>query len=209
MRYTVSKKNKGRTRRIGGTADYIVPLGIVGLGAFVVYKLFNGGLLGAPPIDPKVLAQYGTQGSVTAPGLNPTTNMDSLNLEAQMAIQKAVQAANANSDTSPFLSGMYLANPANASIDQTTAQNLYQNLLDNDGGFFQSGNFTGILGEFQAVVGNQTDISFVAYQVEQGKGKNMMDWIMQSSTYGNSAGNGDNQILVWQFVQWVLSLPQN
>lgn len=213
MRYTVSRC---KSRRVGDSADYILPIGLLIGGGIVVYEILNKlGITGGSSVDPALLAKYSaaqggtntTGANVQSPGLAPTTNMASLALEASDAIASAVQGANQNTQTSPFLPYLYQQNPTEATIDETTATNLFQNVLDADGGLFSSGDFTGILADFQAVVGNQVDISFVSDICQQQKNTDLMSFIMQNNTFGNSGGQGDNVILVWTFVQWVLTLP--
>jgi hypothetical protein len=209
MRYVVARKGGKSRKRVGGTADYIIPIGILALGALIANKFglftfLSSGSSSTPPPG------YGTPGAVTAPGLPTTTDMGKLTLEASDAIDAALQAADANTLTSPWLPNMYQANPTDASIDLATAQNLFQNILDADGGFWSSGDFGPILGDFQAVVGNQTDISFVSYICQQQKGKPLDDFLLQTNTFGNGGGSGPgNMVLLWAFVQWVQSLPIN
>jgi hypothetical protein len=182
-------------KKMGSTADYIIPLvvlGAIGLGGYYVYQKLFGSSPGPALPGPAASSPVGQSVQTAFTGL--------------AAYLKARETAGAASDC--FTSYLYKADPSNASIDQATAQALYANIHAAAGGWFTHGNFQGILEDFQAVVGNQTDISFVALMFEQQDGKDMLNYILNTSTFGNNSNpDGNNYALVWAFVQWAISLP--
>lgn len=195
-----------RGKKISGTADYIIPVAVVGLGVWGLYKLGifgdSGGSGLTPGSSPKPL-------SVLFNGASPAqpSNMmaqASSNVTAQTWLNN--YAGNRGQDC--FTGTLYSATPTNALIGPGDAVNLYHLVRDQAGTFFTTGDFTGILAAFQNVVENQTDISFVGMLFQINTGKDLFQYITQSSTYANGDNEaGNNMQLVQQFVQWAVSLP--
>lgn len=100
-----------------------------------------------------------------------------------------------------FLSSqLYDNNPGDVSIDAATAKNLWSNVKDCVGWF--TNDMSSLQGQFQAVVGNQTDISYVASLCMQDYGKMLGDY-MYSSFYSYQP------VVLKNFIQWGMSLPTN
>lgn len=113
---------------------------------------------------------------------------------------------------------VYLGDPGSASIDNTTAENLYNNVKDAMGTTIlnvniTSGDFSGIKQDFSNVIGNKTDISYVSYICQQKDGKSLGDMITEpgSGFYNNHVGSSgkENLQLVAEFLEWANSLPLN
>lgn len=193
-------------KKVSGTSDYIIPLGIVGLGIFALYKL---GLLG-------------NSGSGLAPGSSPSLISSSTNLTtgAQPTNQEQNLSANVTAQTwlnnyaqtrgqDCFTNALYMANPANATLGAGDALTLFNLIHSQAGTWFSTGDFTGILEAFQNVVNNQTDVSFVANYFQNNNGMDLFAYITQASTFANGMNEaGNNMQLVMQFVQWCIGLAQ-
>jgi hypothetical protein len=191
---------------MSGAAEYIIPVAVVGLGAWGLYKLGIFGDSGSgltPGSSPKPLSVLFNGGSPVQPS-NMMAQASS-NITAQTWLNN--YASNRGQDC--FTGTLYSANPSNALIGPGDAVNLYHLVRSQAGTFFTTGDFTGILAAFQNVAENQTDISFVGMLFQINTGKDLFDYITQSSTYANGDNEaGNNMQLVQQFVQWALSLNQ-
>lgn len=95
-------------------------------------------------------------------------------------------------------SNLYDSNSGAASIDATTAANLWQNVKDTIGWF--SNDISGLKAKFSAVVGNKIDISRVSELCLQDENKDLLTYLYEN--YQTS-----DPIELMQFVQWVESLP--
>jgi hypothetical protein len=82
------KKSCLHSRKIGGTADYIIPLGVVGLGVFALYKF---GLIGG-------------SGTAAAPGATTANNASTT--AANQSATTATAAANAAAGITPTMSAI-------------------------------------------------------------------------------------------------------
>jgi hypothetical protein len=192
-------------KKISGFADYIIPLGVVGLGVFVLYKL---GFLG-------------NSGSGLTPGSTPTplANMFNGGTPQQASNMQANAGTNITAQTwlnnyaqtrgqDCFTGALYLANPGDALIGTGDAQTLYSLIHSQAGTWFSTGDFTGVLAAFQNVVGNQTDVSAVGNLFQQNDGKDLFQYITQGNTFANGMNEAANNMqLVQQFVQWCIGLP--
>jgi hypothetical protein len=192
-------------KKISGFADYIIPLAVVGVGWYVLNEL---GVFGSSSGAGTGLSIANNSTGITLPG-GPSPAQTATNLSALDALDAYVKVRNAqNPPQDCFTSYLYKADPSNASISMATAQALWQNIHDAAGTWFTQGDFTGIQADFQAVVGNQTDISMVASLFEQNDGKDLWYYILNGSTFNNSGGAEQNNIQqVAAFVQWCTSLP--
>lgn len=97
-------------------------------------------------------------------------------------------------------SSLYDNSPGDVSIDSNTASNLWENVKDGVGWF--SNDMSSLQGQFQAVVGNQTDISYVASLCLHDKGKMLGDY-MYANFYASQP------IVLMNFIKWGMSLPTN
>jgi hypothetical protein len=193
-------------KKVSGLENYIIPLGIVGLGIFALYKL---GFLG-------------NTGSGLAPGSSPSmvSSSDNLSTGAQATNQEQSLSANITAQTwlnnysqtrgqDCFTNALYLANPANATLGAGDALALYNLIHSQAGTWFTTGDFTGILAAFQNVVNNQTDVSYVANYFQDNNGMDLFQYITQANTFANGLNeSGNNMQLVQQFVQWCIGLTQ-
>jgi hypothetical protein len=103
-------------------------------------------------------------------------------------------------DGSFLSSQLYDNNPGDVSIDASTAQNLWNNVKDGVGWF--TNDMSSLQGQFNAVVGSQTDISYVASLCMQDKNKTLGDY-MYSNFYSYQP------VILKNFIQWASSLPIN
>lgn len=100
-----------------------------------------------------------------------------------------------------FLSSqMYDNSPGDVSIDANTAANLWSNAKDCVGWF--TNDMSALQGQFMSVVGNQTDISYVASLCMQDKSKMFGDWLWQNFY-------AYQPVVLMNFVKWGISLPIN
>jgi hypothetical protein len=193
-------------RKVSGAADYIIPVGVVALGVWGLYKLgiFGGSGSGLTPgSTPPVLANLFNGGTSAQPA-NQTQNLSS-NITAQTWLNNYSQTRGQDC----FTNALFVANPGNALLGAGDAQTLYHLIKSQSGYWFSSGDFTGILAAFQNLCENQTDISEVAAIFQTNTGKDMFDYITQGDTFANGENEaGNNMQLVQQFVQWAISLPQ-
>jgi hypothetical protein len=191
-------------KKVSGAADYIIPLGVVGLAIWGLNKLgiFGGGGTGLDPgSTPKPLAVL-FNGPSGAQASNMQANL-SRNITAQTWLNN--YASTRGQDC--FTSALYKANPGAVLIGPGDAIALYHLVKSQSGYWFSTGDFTGILAAFQNVVDNQTDMSYVATFFEANVG-DMFNYITQSSTFANGENEaGNNMQLVAQFVQWAIGLP--
>jgi hypothetical protein len=195
-----------RGRKVAGTADYIIPLAVVGLGVFVVYKVWNafgGGSGSGLAADLQKAAQAAAGSGVSIP---PAVQAQ---LNSNISAQTWLNSYQTTRGQDCFTNALYLANPQNALLGAGDAQSLYNLIHSQAGTWFSDGDFTGILAAFQNVVGNQTDVSEVANLFQTNDGMDLFAYIVQGSTFGNGTNPaGNNMQLVAQFVQWAIALPQ-
>lgn len=183
-------------KKISGTADYIVPLAVVGLGIFALYKL---GIIGS--------------GSGSGGGLLPgSSNVTPTSPAGQAAIatQTTVEQWISGNPGNFLTADMYNANPDDASIDQTDATSLYSDVwVASDPGFFvHNPDFSGVLANFQATAKNQTDISFVSETMYAAQGIDLATCLAQNFYSAKVGTSGKSQIqMVWDFIAWGISLP--
>jgi hypothetical protein len=192
-----------KKKKVAGFENYILPLFGVGVGLYILNEL---GLFG--PSTPGGFSIPGNSTGIALPGA-PSAAQTTANLSAMDSLDAYIKVRNAqNPPQDCFTSFLYKADPSNASISPATAQALWQNIHDAAGTWFSVGNFTGIQADFQAVVGNQTDISMVAQLFEQNDGKDMWFYILNPSTFNNQGNPEQNNLQqVAAFVQWATALP--
>lgn len=97
-------------------------------------------------------------------------------------------------------SSLYDNSPGDVSIDSNTASNLWGNVKDCVGWF--TNDMSSLQGQFAAVIGNQTDISWVAALCMQDKNKMLGDYMYQSFY-------AYQPIVLMNFIKWGSSLPTN
>ena len=166
-------------KKMGGTADYIIPAAVVGLGIWGLNKLgiFGGGGSGLDPnSSPKPLTV----------ALNNASPMQSANMGANLSSNISAQTWLNNYGKTRgqdrFTPALYNANPGNILIGPGDAIALYHLVRSNAGTWFSTEDFTGILAAFQNVVDNQTDMSYVATFFQNNVG-DMFNYITQASTF--------------------------
>jgi hypothetical protein len=200
-------------RRVSGTADYIIPLGVIGLGVFALYKLglIGSGATGGPASG---LAQkLSTAGSSMANTLATSTGVqvpiaETNQLANNITAQTWLTSYYNTRGQDCFTNALYVANPGNALLGPGDAQTLYSLIHSQAGTWFSAGDFTGIQAAFQNLVQNQTDISEVAALFQANDGMDMFEYITQGNTFGNGQNpQGNNFQLVQQFVQYAIALP--
>jgi hypothetical protein len=114
-------------------------------------------------------------------------------------------------------SDLYNANPTDVSIDEATAMNLYNNVRSAEGSSLfgvtiYEGDMTGILTDFQSVVGNKTDISYVSFIANQQSGQNLGQIFQDvNNFYNNKVGTSGemNVQMMAEFLDWANGLPVN
>jgi hypothetical protein len=200
-------------RKVSGAADYIVPLAVVGLGAAVLYKfgffdLFSSGSgSGSGSGSPGLLSP----GGALSPQSSPTVVQQStLSLDdAVVAFIKAQPTA-----TSPLLSTLYQTSPSGATIDQATATSLWSDLKTAKSGsgflslFVDRPDMSPILGQFQAVVQNAIDVSWVATLCQNETSQTLQDWLFNSFAGDNTGTSGQTGMqMLANFVYWAFTLP--
>lgn len=192
---------------VGGTADYIIPLGVVGLGGFFMYKL---GLFGSSGAGSGLGTNLQTAASNVATNLGVQTPVSAQNqLANNISAQQWLNSYNSTRGQDCFTNALFVANPGGAQLGAGDAQTLWQLIHSQAGTWFSAGDFTGIQAAFENLVENQTDISEVAALFQANDGMDMFGYITQSNTFGNGLNaEGTNMQLVQQFVQWALALPQ-
>lgn len=94
---------------------------------------------------------------------------------------------------------LYDNNQSAASINSNTASNLWQNVKDCKGWF--SNDMSKLQGQFDQVVGNQVDISFVSRKCYDEKGKDLFMYL--AYTFDDQ----DNEFYLVNFIKWGNSLP--
>lgn len=193
-------------KKISGPADYIIPVAVVGLGVWGLYKL----------------GIFGNSGSGLTPGSTPPvlSNLFNLGGQGQEANQQQQLANNISAQTwlnnysntrgnDCFTGTLFNANPGNSLLGVGDAQTLYHMIRSQAGTWFSAGDFTGIQAAFQNLCENQTDISQVGALFQTNTGSDLFAYITQGSTFANGENQaGNNMQLVMQFVQWATGLPQ-
>lgn len=132
-------------------------------------------------------------------GLNDILNTP-VSSENQSAMNWLDQWGQQNSSGSFLSSQLYDNSPGDASIDASTAKNLLSNVKDTSGWF--SDDMGALQGQFQTVVGNQTDISYVASLFMQDQGAMMGDWL-------STKFHSKQPVILMNFIKWGASLPIN
>ena len=199
-----------KRKKVAGAEGYIIPVGVVALGLWGLYKLgiigpSGGGSGLTPGSTPPVLANLFNGGTSAQPG-NQMANVSS-NITAQTWLNNYGNTRG-NPSQDCFTNYLFNANPGNALLGVGDAMTLYHLIRSQAGTFFSSGDFTGILAAFQNLVDNQTDMSQVAALFQINTGMDMFQYITQAATFANGQNEaGDNMQLVQQFIQWALALP--
>jgi hypothetical protein len=195
-----------KKKKIAGFADYIIPLGVVGLGVWGLYKLGIFGNSGSgltPGSTPPVLANLFNGGTGAQPS-NMMANA-STNITAQTWLNNYSQTRGQDC----FTGALFNSNPNGALLGPGDAQTLYHLIRSQAGTWFSAGDFTGIQAAFQNLCENQTDISEVGALFQTNTGQDLFQYITKASTFANGQNEaGNNMQLVQQFVQWATGLPQ-
>lgn len=97
-------------------------------------------------------------------------------------------------------SSLYDNSPGDASIDAATANNLLTNVKNTSGWF--SDDMSALQGQFQSVVGNQTDISYVSSLFMHDQNAMMGDWL-------STKFHSKQPVILMNFIKWGQSLPTN
>jgi hypothetical protein len=209
-------------KKVGGVLDNIttlVTLAAVGIGGYYLYNLFKnaggliknifsvtgGGTLVQTPIGPLGIASDMPNVPANTPAGSEPVMLSNI---AALTWLTTYYNNRGNPPTDCFCNALYLAVPTNVQIGAGDAQNLFALLHAQAGTWFTDGDFTGILPAFQAVVANQTDVSYVASLFQTANNMDLFTYITQGSTFGNGLNPAANNLtLVQQFVQWALALP--
>lgn len=177
-------------QKMGDIGSTLIMLGVLGLGGYFAYKWIGN-----------LFADKGATSPNEKPG-SGTTQTD-----AQVAAAIQAQAGVAVG-SNPFYPNMYVKNPTAASIDDTTAANLWANVQANVTNYddpqtlpYGHSNFPATWAAFQSVVGNQVDISRVAWKCYNASGSDLLTYIQNNYTGGDNTS-------IQQFIIWVNALPQ-
>lgn len=181
-----------RKQKIAGGADYIIPIGILIAGYIILNKL---GVFGS--------------GSGAGPGQSSSTATQQQTLSITDTLDNAAQAlGNAN----PLFPNMYNANNNCVSISSDQANSLWADIYAaSDPGIFLSGknaDLSGVLAQFQQVVQNQCDVSYISALSVDNYGDTLWDF-MRKFFFNDSTGtSGQTNIQMAQaFYNWAVSLP--
>jgi hypothetical protein len=183
-------------RKISGAADYIIPLGVLGLGVLILYKL---GVFGGSSSGPGLSLPGNTNVTPTSPAG-----------QAAIATLTAVEQWDTGNPGNFLYADMYNANPDDAYIDQTDATSLYSDVwaASDPGIFIHNPDFSGVLANFQATVKNQTDISFVSATMFAAQGVDLATCLAQNFYTAKVGTSGKSQIqMAWDFINYGISLP--
>ena len=175
--------------KMGDIGSTLVIVGVLGLGGYFAYKWIGN-----------LFADKGAASPGTQPGTGTTLN-------SQQTAALIQQQAGVSVGSNPFYPNMYLANPNAASIDDTTATNLWNTVKANitnysDPDTLPSGisNFAATFAAFESVVGNKIDISRVAWKCYNETKGDLLSYI--TSNYTAEADQS-----IQQFIPWVNNLP--
>lgn len=112
---------------------------------------------------------------------------------------------------------LYNSSPSDVSIDEATATNLFNNVNAATGTqvlgvLLNTGDMTGIQSDFQNVVGNKTDISYVSYIAQQKTGNSLGDIFSLTKNFYNAivgVSGKENIEMMADFLDWANTLPVN
>ena len=190
-----------RRKKVSGTADYIIPLAVVGLGVFVLYKM---GLIGGNSGGGGGGLLPSAQSSSTA-----TQQATLVTLDTLQAFYNAQPAA-----TNPFSPDLYDNNPDCPSITSTQAQSLWSDIVTayNGSGFISlfkaNPDMSPLLGQFQAIVQSACDISLVATLCENATGDDLGTYLFNSFSNDQTGSSGQtNMQMLNNFMKWAFALP--
>jgi hypothetical protein len=189
-------------KKMSGTADYIIPLAVVGLGVFVLYKLgFIGNSSGSGS---------GGGGLLSPLSSSPATQQATLSLD-----DTAVQFYQAQpTATSPFLPTLYNSNTACPSITSDEASSLWSDVQTayNGSGFLSifkaQPDMSPLLAQFQTYVQSACDISLVSLICQQATGSDLGTFMFNSFANDQTGSSGQtNMTMLYNFIQWAFALP--
>jgi hypothetical protein len=186
-------------KKMSGTADYIVPLAVVGLGVFALYKL---GFLGSG------------SGSGSGSGILPS--LQSSSTATQQATLATIQTFyNAQpAATNPFLPTLYAGNPSCPSITTAQAASLWADIVTAYNGsgllslFKAEPDMSALLPAFQTIVQSGCDISLVCSYCENATGNDLGTYMFNSFANDQTGTSGiTNMQMLSNFVMWAFALP--
>jgi hypothetical protein len=178
-------------KKVGSiTTDIIMVAAVLGVGFYLVKTYI---------LDP-----LNKDKGATSPGSQPGQGTSQTDKSVLSTITQQASVAQAQN---PFYGTMYQMSPGDASIDANTANNLWGVVTANvtnydDTDYLPQGrsNFSAVWNAFQSVVGNQVDISFVAYICQQQQQQDLLSFIQSNYT-------GADGLVIQQFIAWVNALP--
>jgi hypothetical protein len=203
---------------LGSTLSTVLTIAVVAGVAYVGYNVYKNGftwLFGTP--GPPGSPGTGTvpSSSPIAQALNPSSS--SAPATQQTAVSMTVLETFYNQQppaTNPFQVALYTNNPAAATITQAQATTLWADTLSAGNGtgflslFTDQPDMSPVLQEFQYVVQNGADISFVSTVCMAAKGMDLGAYMFQE--FGNDkAGTSGvtNSQLLQNFIYWAFALP--
>lgn len=195
---------------MSGAADFIVPLAVVGLGAYALYKfgffdMFSstGGSGGGPGV-------FAPGGALSPQSSSTATQQATLTTDDTLTAFYQAQPASTN----PFLPTLYQSQPNAATITQAQAQSLWSDLKTAYQGsgfisFFKAQpDMSPVLGQFQVIAQNAFDISFVSSLCQADTSQTLGDWLFNSFANDQTGSSGiTNMQMLANFVYWAFTLP--
>lgn len=189
-------------KKMSGTADYIIPLAVVGLGVFALYKL---GFLGGS-------SSSGGGGSVLPSLQSSSTATQQATIATLDTLQTFYNAQPAA--TNPFLPTLYAGNPSCPSITTAQAASLWADIVTAYNGsgllslFKAEPDMSTLLPAFQTIVQSGCDISLVCSYCESATGQDLGTYMFNSFANDQTGTSGvTNMQMLSNFVMWAFALP--
>lgn len=197
-----------RRKKISGSADYIIPLGIlafVGIGGYLLWqKLFGSGSGGGLPGP---LAAANT-------AINNAAGSSSAATQTATAVTTTSLDAWYNGEqdaTNPFLANLYNADNSCPGIAANVAQDLWASLYTaaNAEAFFKpTPDMSPILGQWKQFVTNQCDVSFIASLCAAQTGYTLWGFMEKYFANDQTGSSGQTNVtMLYNLIQWVAALP--
>jgi hypothetical protein len=182
-------------KKIAGPADYIIPIFVVIGGIYLWNKVSGIFTTGSPTGAPS-----------NEPGMANLSQQGIANTTADTNIETYAASDAFTGGQSCFTSYLYNQNPEYASIDQATAQSLWDTIQNNISIWpWNCNDFGVVLTALQAAVYNQTDISYISTFVPGGK--DLLTYIRSDFETPCSSGDGGaNPVNIYNFITWATGL---
>jgi hypothetical protein len=190
-----------KAKKMAGASDYIIPMAVVGLGVFALYKL---GILGG-----------GSGGGGLATVLSPSSSPPATQQATIITDDTITTFYNGQpTATNPFQVDLYNSDPTAATITQAQATTLWAGVLSayNGAGFLSwfkaEPDMSPVLQEFQIIAQNGVDVSFVSTVCMADKGVDLGTFMFNGFANDQTGTSGITNIqMLSNFVYWAFSLP--